>query len=109
MNKSILLSIFLLLANYLFANNLVDVSSDDILYLNHFDVSLESALGNDDSMKCTSKITSGNQGFPIVKKGRNEALDLNGIGKYLLLLAEKNFLQKNLKNFKKGVDKMIFV
>ena len=91
MNKSILLSIFLLLANYLFANNLVDVSSDDILYLNHFDVSLESALGNDDSMKCTSKITSGNQGFPIVKKGRNEALDLNGIGKYLLLLAEKNF------------------
>ena len=91
MKKSFFLTIILLLANFSFANNLVDVSSEDILYLNHFDTSIESAIGNDEGIKCTGKITTGNQGFPIQKKGRNEALDLNGIGKYLLLLQEQNF------------------
>ena len=69
MKKSIVLTIILLLANFSFANNLVDVSSEDILYLNHFDTSVESAIGNDEGIKCTGKITTGNQGFPIQKKG----------------------------------------
>ena len=88
MKKLILLS---LCAFGLTAAEPVKVAPENVLFLAHYDQSTEPAAGNLENAQCPARITSGSAGFPFQNGSRQEALDLNGYGKYHLLPAKGNF------------------
>ena len=69
----------------------VQVAPSDVLFLAHFDQSTEPTAGNTEGMRCPARITEGSKGFPFEGGGRQEALNLNGSGKYYLLPAAGNY------------------
>ncbi|MBQ6472343.1 MAG: hypothetical protein IJJ33_10190, partial [Victivallales bacterium] len=70
--------------------SLTPVAREDILFLAHFDESLLPEIGNSEGAILPTKITIGGQGFPL-GDGRQEAVDLKGIGKCLTFGAEDNY------------------
>ena len=88
MNKLFLLSLCTL---GLTAAEPVNVAPENVLFLSHYDQSTEPAAGNLENAQCPARITSGSAGFPFTGGSRQEALDLNGYGKYHLLPGKGNF------------------
>ena len=69
----------------------VEVAPGSVLFLAHYDQSTELAAGNAENAQCPAQLTAGSQGFPFKNGNLQEALDVNGWGKYHLLPGKGNF------------------